>query len=88
MLSRDPRVDPIPGDVLVVTNFGGAPGCRFRVTKIGPHKSKGEQVVCYVTRVETGAPIAHPSRCYARSCWSTNFRRALVAVIAGAGNDG
>lgn len=34
---RDPRIDPMPGDVLIHPRFGGSPGCEFRVQKVrGP----------------------------------------------------
>lgn len=88
MLSRDPRHDPLPGDVVLRPTWGPREcgGTKFHVVKVGPHRgySGGEQVVCYLEHAD-GSKVSHSTRCYSRAGWSSsNARGALVCVIAGA----
>lgn len=85
MLSRDPRHDPRPGDVLVRMDWGPREcgGTRFHVTKVGPHRGYGEQVVCRLEHAD-GSAVAHATRCYSLANWPCRRAGTLVSVIAGA----
>lgn len=81
---RDPRTDPRPGDALLRPDWGpvGLGGVKFRVCKVGPHKTHGTQVVCYLEGAD-GRKVSHSTRCYGLPFWPAMMARALVCAKAG-----
>jgi hypothetical protein len=84
---RDPRVDPRPGDVLVLHHFGSC-GTEFAVTRAGlgrrgsPSGAREERQVACRLRSLGGLPIDSRGRIYALAGWPAFMREAEVTTTA------